>query len=30
MNKVNPSFVLRNQVAQNAIEQAEKGDYSGV
>jgi uncharacterized protein YdiU (UPF0061 family) len=28
MNKLNPKFILRNHVAQRAIEKAEKGDYS--
>ncbi|KAI8767444.1 selenoprotein O isoform X2 [Biomphalaria glabrata] len=30
MNSVNPKFVLRNYIAQNAIAAAEKGDYSEV
>lgn len=31
MNKVNPSFILRNYLLQEAIEKAEKNkDYSGV
>ncbi|MDQ3323857.1 MAG: YdiU family protein [Acidobacteriota bacterium] len=30
MNLVNPKFVLRNHVAQSAIEKAENGDYSEV
>jgi uncharacterized protein YdiU (UPF0061 family) len=28
MNRLNPKFILRNHVAQKAIEMAEKGDYS--
>ncbi|PIK54361.1 Selenoprotein O [Apostichopus japonicus] len=28
MNKTNPKFILRNYIAQNAIEAAENGDYS--
>eukprot|EP01100_Stratorugosa_tubuloviscum_P011146 TRINITY_DN4912_c0_g1_i1.p1 TRINITY_DN4912_c0_g1~~TRINITY_DN4912_c0_g1_i1.p1 ORF type:complete len:626 (+),score=256.73 TRINITY_DN4912_c0_g1_i1:73-1950(+) len=28
MNSVNPKFILRNWVAQNAIKAAEKGDYN--
>jgi len=30
MNLNNPKFILRNYIAQNAIELAEKGDYSEV
>lgn len=30
MNKTNPKFILRNYIAQNAIEAAENGDYSEV
>jgi len=30
MHKANPSFVLRNWIAQDAIEAAEKQDYSRV
>lgn len=30
MNAHNPTFILRNWVAQEAIEAADKGDYSGV
>ena len=30
MNKANPKFILRNYLLQQAIEEAEKGDYSGV
>ncbi|KAL4432717.1 hypothetical protein ABPG74_011538 [Tetrahymena malaccensis] len=30
MDSVNPAVVLRNYMAQQVIEQAEKGDYSGI
>lgn len=30
MNKVNPKLILRNHIAQEAIDLAEKGDFSGV
>lgn len=30
MNTTNPRFILRNYIAQNAIDAAEKGDFSEV
>ena len=30
MNKVNPKYILRNYMAETAIQQAEQGDYSEV
>ena len=30
MNKINPLYILRNYMAEEAISKAEKGDYSGV
>ena len=30
MNHVNPKFVLRNHLAQTAIERAQQGDFSEV
>jgi len=30
MNSSNPKFILRNYLLQNAIAQAESGDYQGV
>ena len=30
MNRVNPKYILRNHLAQRAIEQAQQGDYEEV
>ena len=30
MNKSNPIYIVRNEIAQNAIEKAEFGDFSEV
>ncbi len=30
MNQINPKYILRNYLAQQAIEQAENGDFSGL
>ncbi len=30
MNRVNPNYILRNYLAQTAIEKAEKNDFSGI
>jgi uncharacterized protein YdiU (UPF0061 family) len=30
MNRVNPKYILRNYLAQQAIERAQNGDHAGV